>query len=58
MADKIGWIGIEKRNGNTDIWEELGVFNPYEILANYKQKCKYYLKRMEHAELPKEIMMM
>jgi hypothetical protein len=32
--------------------------NPYEILANYKQKCKDYLNRMEHAELPKEMMMM
>jgi hypothetical protein len=32
-------------------------FNPYEKLAYYKQKCKYYLSRMEHAQLPKEIMM-
>jgi hypothetical protein len=38
--------------------ERTWYFNPYKKLANYKQKCKYYLNRIEHAELPKEIMMM
>jgi len=48
-------MGIANKNGNTDVWKELGTFNPYEILENYKQKCKYeyYLTIMENEELPK-----
>jgi hypothetical protein len=37
------------KNGNTDTWKELGIFNPYEKLEYHKQKCKDYLNRMEHA---------